>query len=516
MFKLVTKPIRWVLRIIIFLLILITLPFVFMYKSVTPPETSNQQLDIDEYISEQIENLIDETNNDKRLNLTFDDDLVNSEIKNQLTKQYGNSSSEYVFEDENIKFQGAWVKFKKDIVELHIGAHINARILTYKTRVLVSFKFKAEEDGIITLKLHKFRVGNLTYKWLLKLAPKVAENFLGMNITEMIEDTIGGYGTFDQKKLELKVDLYNLVDQVEDNEELIILLLDLIYENELLDLGVLKDSNDDLYKFGVSLNLNNLHDDSPLYKLNEEDKFEDDEEFQEFLKNKAIAGVLSNNESIKLNTLDFNKVIDYIFNQGEQLASDILMESNLYENYNAYILNPYIEIKDDLILNVPVRLGTSENTFKTVIKVKVALNLVDDDLHISLNSLDIGDFNLDSDKIETLMEMFESDEFEGTEIVISNFLDPIKETGIDIKDISVKDNSINFEFDGLGVNDLLEDINNEINNNDLNDKIDEIKDKLSNNEEITDEDLDDLMEIFEDLDEEDMEKIQDLINDFLN
>lgn len=515
MFKLLFKPIKWILSIVLFFVILISIPLILLYKPAKKPETSNNTLILEEYIKDEIDNFIDIDNNDKRLGLLLNEDLINSEIENQLTNQFGESDNpDYLFEDENVMFQGVWVNIKEDTFNIVAGVHANARVLTYKTTVLISFKIKDQKDGTIVLKLNKFKIGHLSFKWAIKYSPRIIKQFLGQDIDSFIEDALGGIGNYNSDKMELEVDLYNLTNNVEDNKEMLVLLLDLIYENELLDIGVIK--HNDEYKFGASFDLNKLVDESNNFKLNASDKIQDNDEFSEFLQNKALSSFMSGKSEIKFSSLEMNKIIDFIFNQGENLTNDYLMKTPAYEDYEITILNPYIEINgNNLSLLVPVTFGKGLDLFKTKFKLDVTLETLGDDLKIELANISLGELNIDNEKIKTILELTEVDGIDGSSIVVNDFFLPFKDSGVDINEIAVKDGNILFKFDGISVSNILDEINDEINNPDLNNKVDELLDKINNDEEITENDIDELFDIISQLDEEDIDKIQDIIGNLI-
>ncbi|HHT55445.1 MAG TPA: hypothetical protein GX012_02655, partial [Acholeplasma sp.] len=256
MFKILFKPIKWILGIILGLVIMIAIPIALLYKSVTPPTLSEDEIDIEEYIIEEVDHLIDTSNDDKTLSLTLNEEVINGMIHKELVNQFGESEdSNYLYEDENIMFQGAWIELKEDTVNIIAGAHANARIFTFKTRVLVAFKIIEDQErpGELILRLDKFKIGNLSLRWVLRVAPKLAERFLGQDLDSFIEETIGDFGTYDSSKMELSINFYNLTEQLDENKELVDLLLDIIYSNKLLDIGVIKQ--DEEFNLGLSLDL---------------------------------------------------------------------------------------------------------------------------------------------------------------------------------------------------------------------------------------------------------------------
>lgn len=514
MFKLLFKPIKWILSIVLFFVVIISIPLILLYKPAKKPDIDDGNIVLEEYIKDEIDHLIDKENENKTFSISLNESLINSEIEGRLKENLDESDNpNYVFEDENVMFQGVWVNISEDTFDIIAGVHANARLLTYKTTILISFKILDESDGKIILKLNKFKIGHLSFKWAIKHAPSLIKKFLGQDVDSFIEESLGDIGTYDSNKMELEINLYNLAENMEENKEMLILLLDLIYENELITLGVVEKLED--YELGVSLDLNKIEDKTENFKLKEVDKFKNQDDFNDFLQNKALSGVMSGKNKIQFNSLEMNKLIDYIFNQGSNIANDYLMKSEAYEDYEITILNPYLEINNKLTLIVPVTFGKDDNLFKTKLKLNVNLTTDGKDLIIDLNNISIGSVDINNDKINTVLELTEVDGLNGTNIVVENFLEPFSQSGIEVNGITVSDGFINFEFEGFSVTDILDDINNEINNPDLNDKANELLDKINNDEEITEDDLDELFDIINNLDEEDIDMIQDIIGNLI-
>jgi len=517
MLKILFKPIKWILGIILGIVIMIAIPIALLYKSVTPPTTSEVEIDLEEYIYTEVDHLIDPENEDKSFSLTIDENTVNNLIYEQLVLQFGESENpNYLYEDENVMFQGAWVEFREDTVNIIAAAHADARIFTFKTRVLTSFKIieDQEKPGELILRLDKFKIGNLSLRWVLRVAPKLAERFIGQDIDSFIEQTIGDFATYNGDKLELSINIYDLTKHLEENKELGDLLIDLIYGNDLLELGVFND--DDEYKLGVKLNLNKVKDDSANYVLPESEKINTEEEFNNFLYNKALSGIISSNNAIRFNNLEMNKIIDYIFKQSSEVAADYLMRTKIYQEYEAIIGNPYLEISEDLVINVPIEIGKDSKFFKTKFKLSVVLNVSGDDLIIEFKNGAIGQLTIDNNNIDEILSVAGQEDIIESRMLVEDFFTSFEEAGIEITNIEVINNKILFYFEGINVNNILDDIKTSINNPALNDKVDEIIDKIDNSEEITEEDVEELLEIFENFTEEELQDIQDIINNYLN
>ena len=86
--------------------------------------------------------------------------------------------------------------------------------------MLISFKIieDQEKPGELILRLDKFKIGNLSLRWVLRVAPKLAERFIGQDIDSFIEQTIGDFATYNGDKLELSINIYDLTKHLEENK----------------------------------------------------------------------------------------------------------------------------------------------------------------------------------------------------------------------------------------------------------------------------------------------------------
>lgn len=514
MLKLLFKPIKWLLGIIIVTLLPFIIVGALLYKSVTPPEIENTSLDLKTYLQEQVDLLIDPVNTDKTLDILINEDIINVEIRNAILEKFESiPTDDYLYEDENFMFQGAWVEFKEDTINIFAGVHLNARIFTYKTAVQIRFKILSETDGVLTLKLDKFKVGSLSLKWAIKSAPKLISRFLGQDLDGFIDNALSGLATYDASKMELSVDLYSLVDKLQENKEVATLLLDLIYENDLVDIGILED--DEVYKIGVRVNMNKLEDRTPALIVDDEDKFETEEDLQDFLYNKALASIVSTNNSIKITQYEMNIILDYIFKQSTGVTNDFLIRQAVFESYEIIVGIPYITITEDLFINLPIKFGRGTDFFETTFKLNAELSIDNKDLLITFNGIVINELNIESEHLDLILSLVENDTITGRTMRIEGFLESLEETGIEITNITTENGALLFHYEGFSGTEILEDIKDIINNPVLEEKVDELLDKVANDEEITEEDVLELIEIFDTLTEDEIQDILDLISGYL-
>lgn len=511
MFKLLFKPIKWILKIVLGFVILLAIPVILLYKPVKKPVSDGQSLTMEEYIGTEIDNLIDESNSDKIFGLKLNEDLLNVKIEEELKKQFSPSSNvNYIYEDGNIMFQGVWLKFSENHFDIIAGVHLNARIMKYKTSANISFELLSSDNGELTLTLKKFKVGHLSLKWAIKHAPSLVKRFLGTDIDEFIENSLNGIGEYDNKKMQLKVNLYTLTDQLEENKELAVTILDVLYQNELIKLDISKLG--DGYQLKLALDLNKVHDNSVVFKLSDVDKIKTEEEFASFLRNRALSSLLSNESSLKLNKLAVNKLIDFIINQGLNLNTDYLLEETVYANYNLKVLKPFVEFRGSkLILNVPIQIGDNLNAFKTIVKLETEFKVSGNDLEINLKNLNFGNLGFDSDDLSAITNLLGEGLVVDNKIIVKDFLDNFKGVNINVTDIVTSNDSLNIVFEGLNTSNLLGDIIDEITDPELLDVVNTIKDKLDSFDTITEEDIKELLEAIETLDEAEYDKLVGII-----
>lgn len=511
--KIILKPLKWILSIIIAILIVPVTLLIIMYKSVTPPTTETTGT-LNTMVIEEVDHFIDEDNNDKKLSLGFSSDILNTEIKKKLLEQVGseNQTDDYIYEDENIKFQGAWVEFGKDKIDIQVGLHVNARIMTYKTRVLLSFDFKEVNENTeeIILKLNKINLGNLPLAWLSKVAPSIIKTVTGQDVEKFAKQAVEKFGELDLKKRELRVDIDKLATMANENEELVKLVLDLTLKNGLIKLGV--DNEDD--KLGIMLDLNKIKDDAKLDVVL--DRINSHDELEMYLKTKALEGLLNGNNKISFDKKAINEIVDFLFTGGQ--LETILLKQAIYEDYEVIVDTPFISISDKLDLIVPIRIGKDTNYFKTAITIGVELSKVDMNLVFDLKTLTIGELEFEEEAIETLLSNFQNEElnFTNNQFVVNGFFEMFDMEGITFTGVSVLNNQIHFEYESDLLDDIFQVISDLIGiDPDITDAATDILDKINNNIDVT-SDVEDFIELIDALDEEEKQKIIDLINQGIN
>lgn len=504
MLKLILKPIKWLLSIILFFVVLIGLPLALMYKSVKVPETSNQAINIEELVEEELEKLITGTN---IISLGLGEDALNNEIIKALTGMSNTSDPNYVYVDENIMFQGVWLELNEKTLNVIVGVHLNARIMTYKTRALISFEVIDSTDGVMVFKLKKVNMGNIPFKWALNLASKVVD------FDKIINDALNNLGTFDKSKLELTIDLTTILET--ENNELIKALLNIAKENSLVSLGIVEEGED--YILGGEIDFTKLRTSKLEKTLLESDKIKSESEFETFLKDKALSSIIINGNHMNFNDFELYQVINYLITKGQNAANSYISKETVYKDFELIVGLPYFDITENLVLNVPVKLGKNGNYFKTNVEFNLNPLKENNDLVLELAKVKIGDLEIETDLITTIIGQISNEglNFENNKFRVTGFFANFNESGIKVTNVKVASNNLVFEFEGINVSDML----NEILSNSITPEIDlivsDIITGITNGDDIS-QGVSDLITEYESLDPIKQQELLDIINSYAN
>jgi hypothetical protein len=341
-------------------------------------------------------------------------------------------------------YQGTWVRFKEDIVEIESGLHLKYSALdfTYKTRVLITFKLTANTDEII-LKLEKLTVGNLPLEWVFSVASWAAEQATGEDLEALISGFVDGYATFDPQKREIKVDIQELVaSQFEEDPNtgaLVSALLGFVKENELVDLGF----EDEIFRGSIALG--KLKDDSAPFQLTELEKIQNESQLQTIFASKASALIFStlsttSDPFIELDALTLNRILEYMLRANLQ-PSGALIESNLTDEITLTALAPYAEMGESFVIAIPILIqdiNDPAKKFQTIIKLEAAPAVSGNDLVIDLNSLTAGLVTLGEEYIEGILSLIgDNDMIVDGQFVIQNFNDQLAQAGMALSQVEM-------------------------------------------------------------------------------
>lgn len=451
LFKLIVLPILSIVAIPLIILAL-------LYKPVTIPIddfSDVQAVSLTEMIQEDVDSflLANDVNSTIGISLAQADanalilDQMRSMNANYLVDTATDDEKNYVIKEDFFGYQGSWIRFKDDVVEIESGAHVFISSFTYKTRLLIAFKITADTDEVV-LTLDKLTIGNLPLAWTFSVASWITEQIAGQSIKELIDGQLNGLATFDATKREIRMSVDTVIDQmVEDDQQkaMIQSLLAFIEENELLDIGF-EDEN-----FDVDLALGKTKDDTAPYTLQEVDKILNDAHLQSILASKASAMIFSTLSGenptpfIELDDFTLNRMFEY-FMRENQATPGVLISSPLFEKYtmNAYV--PYITMEDNFVVNIPLIITDNldpQKKFQTIIKIDAIPEVSGSDLRIVLNELNAGEVTLSNEHITNVLTMLGENEIivDGA-FVIKDFDQQMDAAGMGIESVVLVNNKL--------------------------------------------------------------------------
>jgi hypothetical protein len=362
--------------------------------------------------------------------------------ENYLLDGASDDDKNYVIKEDFYGYQGSWVRFKDDVIEIESGAHIFVSSFTYQTRLLIAFKITADTDEIV-LKLDKLTIGNLPLAWTFSVASWITEQVAGQSIKELIDGQLNGLATFDATNREIRMSVDSVIEQmIEDDQQkaMIQSLLAFIEENELLEIGF-EDED-----FGVNLALGKLKDDTAPFVLADEDKIANDTELQAILAAKASAMIFSTLGSdnptpfIELDDLTLNRVFEY-FMRGNQAVPGVILQTTMFEKYNMTAFVPYITMNGDFVVNIPMTIEDMTDPLKlftTIVKIDATPEISGSDLRIVLNELNAGEVTLTNEHIANVLTMLGDNEIiENGAFVIKNFDQQMDAAGMGIESVAL-------------------------------------------------------------------------------
>jgi hypothetical protein len=451
LFKIIVLPI---LSIVAIPLIILGL----LYKPVTIPTDDFgdiQAVSLTEMIQEDVDSFLLSNDVNSSVGLSLAQADANALILNQMRSINENylldgasdDDKNYVIKEDFYGYQGSWVRFKDDVIEIESGAHIFVSSFTYQTRLLIAFKITADTDEIV-LKLDKLTIGNLPLAWTFSVASWITEQVAGQSIKELIDGQLNGLATFDATNREIRMSVDSVIEQmIEDDQQkaMIQSLLAFIEENELLEIGF-EDED-----FGVNLALGKLKDDTAPFVLADEDKIADDTELQAILAAKASAMIFSTLGSddptpfIELDALTLNRVFEY-FMRGNQAVPGVILQTTMFEKYNMTAFVPYITMNGDFVVNISMTIEDTTDplkSFNTIVKIDATPEISGSDLRIVLNELNAGEVTLTNEHIANVLTMLGDNEIiENGAFVIKNFDQQMDAAGMGIESVALVNNKL--------------------------------------------------------------------------
>lgn len=402
LFKLIFIP--------IFTIVIIPLIFLaIMYKSVEIPvddfDTSGTSINLSGMINDEFDAFLENPSHDSSLSVDLSQKDVNSLLLNQfrqMNAQYLDDNAPddkrlYVMQESMVGYQGSWIRFKDDTIEIESGIHAFISSFTFKTRLLLVFKANIDTDEVV-LKLDKVNVGNLPLAWLFGVVDWAFEKATGDSIELMINEQLKGLATFDPKTREIRMDVNDLIQEAfADDEQTRVLvnsLITFVKENELVDIGFSDET------FGASLGLGKIWEENfNPYVVPEHLRINNETELQAVLANRAstlILSTLSSSEDlfIDIDEVTLNRIFDY-FLRDSRLPSGAIQEQEIMPGYLMKILMPYVSIvNSEFTVNIPLiieKVGfEATHSFESIIRIAATTSVSEGDLLINLLSIKAG------------------------------------------------------------------------------------------------------------------------------
>lgn len=402
LFKLIFIP--------IFTIVIIPLIFLaIMYKSVEIPvddfDTSGTSINLSGMINDEFDAFLENPSHDSSLSVDLSQKDVNSLLLNQfrqMNAQYLDDNAPddkrlYVMQESMVGYQGSWIRFKDDTIEIESGIHAFISSFTFKTRLLLVFKANIDTDEVV-LKLDKVNVGNLPLAWLFGVVDWAFEKATGDSIELMINEQLKGLATFDPKTREIRMDVNDLIQEAfADDEQTRVLvnsLITFVKENELVDIGFSDET------FGASLGLGKIWEQNfNPYVVPAHLRINNETELQAVLANRAstlILSTLSSSEDlfIDIDEVTLNRIFDY-FLRDSRLPSGAIQEQEIMPGYLMKILMPYVSIANsEFTVNIPLiieKVGfEATHSFESIIRIAATTSVSEGDLLINLLSIKAG------------------------------------------------------------------------------------------------------------------------------
>ncbi|MCF7932465.1 MAG: hypothetical protein K9K93_04775 [Acholeplasmataceae bacterium] len=445
---------------VIFLPILVTLavPIAILgvgYKNAEVPKDefeSIEAIDLQSMVADELDAFLTSHDADSQIALRVGQEQANALVLSALRGQNPNfmldgatgDDKEYVIKEANYGYQGSWIRFKEDTIEIESGVHAFLGEFTYRTSILLSFKLEADLNEIV-LTLDKVNLGNLPLAWTFDISGWVIKQFSGQSIDQMISNVLGDALTLDLEARKMTINVDELItSQFEDDPDTLALvntLFGFIEENELLDIGVEDDG------IGVALNLGQLSDPAPITIIQDIDRLVDENDMQAILEAKVSSLLFSTlNASqttpfIDLDAFTMNRIIEYMLRESS-VVPGVLQEVVIEEMYVMRARVPYVTMDGDaFFLNLPISIEKNDDptkVFKTIIKIDADPSMEGSDLVISFSGLSAGAVTLDGEEIGSILTLLgDNDLISEGRLVISDFDAQISQAGISVEGVEV-------------------------------------------------------------------------------
>ncbi|TVP84860.1 MAG: hypothetical protein EA375_05710 [Acholeplasmataceae bacterium] len=538
LFKIIVLPI---LAILFFPVLFV----VMTYTNVSIPLEDFQEpatISLGDMVKEEIDLFLEDHDDDSVISVAFTQQQANAILLNTLRERnihYADPDApttdqrDYVIKQDYFGYQGTWIRFKDDTIEIESGVHVFVSSFTYKTNLLMVFKLTADTSEVV-LTLDKVNVGRIPMAWMFNAVSWVAERAMGMNIEDTINTQLGGLVHFSPAERELRVDVENMMATMLEGDPqsaaLVNSLMQFIEQNELLDIGV-REGN-----FTADLALGRTRDvTTPVFELDPALRITENSQLQDILTAKASYLLFSTldattiNPYIELDHLLLNRMFDFFLKDAIE-DDGTLHATELFDSYLMKAMPPFVTIDEHMYINIPItieKLDNSAHRFQTVIKIRATAQADGNDLRIHLEELVAGQVSLSGEDIQNILVLIGDSDFisEGT-FIIRDFGTQVSSAGLNIESVTVVNNrlrvyvTLNETIPYAEIQQAIQDVLETIQNNPeyppaLNDAINDVIDSLINPEADTSEAIEALLDVYENLTEQQQQElVQDLLDAF--
>lgn len=468
--------------IILPILIILSFPLILLGLMYKPMDNPLLELDGDNTITLQED--LEASFNAFLASETFDEPVVfaltDEDINGLLVSVFQEMNAafldteDYVIREEYFGFSGAWVTFNEGEIELQAKLDIFVPIgdnpFVFQTGVEVVLKPTISLEAI-TIEVESVSIGNLPILWMFDLAAWGLGLALDIDIDEMINSFLEGFGGFNEEDKSITINIQNLIETQlpinEDAKALVSEMITFVSAASLIEI----DTQDSQIEVSIAMNL--LTTDIEPFVLEEDDRIVTSDDFQTLFTSLfdpyAIAGSMIEasllgvpfTPYVDINELMLNQLIDYTI-------QDMIFEGSLVStetgNYQVEVLAPFMR---NLAIHVPFRITNTLtfDAFTSYVIVGTSYELIESDLHIQLTSVTLGTLELDDTLLNSILDNVPTnDMISGNAIVISDLDTLFGSAGISLQAIESYDNYIrvlvtaNETLDFTVVEDLVDDI----------------------------------------------------------
>ena len=386
------------------ILISLIIPLIFliaMYQPMDPYYKDNDQLEtlvFNDVISDGFEMYIQVNESESPLSFSIHENQVNQYMFDVLktTNASFDTSRTYVIEETQFGYAGSWFLFDDDAIEL--VSKLDVFVIpnfNYQTSLRIVFDIDFDGD-IMTLQIKNIYIGNLPILWMLDVAV-FGLNLAGIDLVEEISDLLNQFGTYQHEEKILSLSVSDVLNQqINDNEtsEFITVLLSNLQQNDLFEI----ESEASSLSFVIHLEkLSDLTEPIDMLQFSDIQSFDQAtiQLFESINYVELFQSVVTRDENVSTYaiSIDENDINPLLFVATNDLFPILFDVSD----FRIEMQHPYVEIDNEILLNVPLRLFDENNNvvFQTIIQLETELLFENNQSTMSLKGLSIGDSDFD-------------------------------------------------------------------------------------------------------------------------